>query len=147
MARTQYQGVSEQAKASKHRLDDARVLFNGARWRGSMYMAGYAAESLLKVKLMRMFSCNTLTDLETELRARRALPADGTIFTHKLELLMELTGAKARLNQRREQWEAFNTVNRWVEAWRYTADLSNREDAEDFLDAVAVLVKWIETNV
>ena len=35
--------------------------------------------------------------------------------------------------QRPELWRLFNIVNRWVPAWRYTADLSKREDAEDFL--------------
>jgi hypothetical protein len=48
-----FYGISEQAKAGKHRLDDAHVLFNGARWRGAMYLAGYAIECRLKTKLMR----------------------------------------------------------------------------------------------
>jgi hypothetical protein len=30
---------------------------------------------------------------------------------------------------------------------RYTADLSNRRDAEDFLEAVAQIMQWIESNV
>lgn len=111
MVRTLYQGVSEQSKASRHRFDDARVLFNGARWRGSMYMAGYAVECLLTTKLMRMFSCNTLSDLEDELRRRNALPPAATIFTHQLELLMMLTQSMPRLRQNQEQWAVFNTVN------------------------------------
>jgi hypothetical protein len=41
----------------------------------------------------------------------------------------------------------FNIVNRWVPAWRYTANLSNREDAEDFLDAVDKIRYWIEHNI
>ena len=36
MSHDLYTGVSEQAKASTHRLDDARVLFNAGRWRGAM---------------------------------------------------------------------------------------------------------------
>jgi hypothetical protein len=38
-------------------------------------------------------------------------------------------------------------VNRWVPAWRYTADLSNRDDAEDFLAAVDKVSLWIENNI
>jgi hypothetical protein len=37
-------------------------------------------------------------------------------------------------------------VNRWVPAWRYAADLSRREDAEDFLEAVEKITHWIEAN-
>jgi hypothetical protein len=41
----------------------------------------------------------------------------------------------------------FNMVNRWVPAWRYTADLSNPDDAKDFLDAVEKFSHWIEHNI
>ncbi len=40
-------GVSEQEKAGKHRMQDARVLLNAGRWRGAMYLAGYSVECLL----------------------------------------------------------------------------------------------------
>ena len=39
-----FYGVSEQSKAGKHRMDDARALFDAIRWRGAMYMSGYAIE-------------------------------------------------------------------------------------------------------
>ena len=48
MSRNLYYGVSEQGKAGKHRLDDARALLNSVRWRGAMYLAGYAVECLLR---------------------------------------------------------------------------------------------------
>ena len=41
-----YTGISEQSKASKHRFDDAKALFDMMRWRDSMYMAGYFGGSL-----------------------------------------------------------------------------------------------------
>jgi HEPN domain-containing protein len=147
MARTLHQGMSEQAKASRHRLDDARALFNGVRWRGSMYLAGYAIECLLKAKLMRMFGCHTLSDLEDELRRRNVLPANATVFSHQLEPLMGLAQSLQRLKHDRELWAVFNMVNRWVPAWRYSPDLSNKDDAGDFLEAVEQLLKWIENNV
>jgi hypothetical protein len=85
-----FYGVSEQGKAGKHRMDDARALLNAVRWRGAMYMAGYAIECLLKTKLMRMFDCRHLRELEEELQRRGILPAQATIFTHQLELLVRL---------------------------------------------------------
>ena len=60
MTRDSFYGVSEQGKAGKHRLEDARVLLKADRWRGAMYMAGYSVECLLKTRLMRMFGCRHL---------------------------------------------------------------------------------------
>lgn len=147
MARRQFYGVSEQAKAAKHRLDDARALFKQKRWRGAMYLGGYAIECLLKAKLMKMYRCRHLTDLEDVLQARGVLAAHATIFTHQLEILMGLTQRLANLRQHADDWRRFNLVNRWVPAWRYSGDLSNRDDAERFLDAVMALSRWIENNV
>ncbi len=86
-----YTGVCEQAKASVHRLDDVCALSNAGRWRGAMYMAGYAIECLLKTKLMQMYRCRTLHELEDELQWRGALADHTTVFTHRLELLFRLT--------------------------------------------------------
>jgi hypothetical protein len=46
-------------------------------------------------------------------------------------------------------WRAIRSnacVNLWMPAWRYNPDLSIREDAEDFLDAVEKVSHWIENN-
>ena len=75
MSHDLYIGVSEQSKASMHRLDDARALINAERWRGAMYMAGYAVECLLKTKLMQVYGCRTLRELENELQRRGLLDA------------------------------------------------------------------------
>ncbi len=101
MSHDLYTGISEQAKASKHRLDDAWALFNAARWRGAMYMAGYAVECLLKTKLMRIYSCLNLRELEEELQRRGVLTHHATVFTHHLELLLRLTQSFERLRQNR----------------------------------------------
>lgn len=147
MIRDLFYGVTEQGKAGKHRMDDARALFNAVRWRGAMYMAGYSVECLLKTKLMRMFNCRHLRELEDELQGKGILGAQGTVFTHQLELLLRLANAIDRLRQSEEHWRSFNMVNRWIPAWRYTADLSNPEDAKDFLDAVEKVAHWIDHNV
>jgi len=147
MNRDLHYGVSEQAKASRHRIDDARALFNAVRWRGSMYMAGYAIECLLKTKLMQMYNCRHLRELEDELQRRGVLSSHGTVFTHQLEALLKLTQGLDRLRQNQNLWRMFNTVNRWVPAWRYTANPANREDAHDFMNAVERIMHWIDYNV
>ena len=96
---------------------------------------------------MRMFGCRHLRELEDELQQRGMLSGAATVFTHQLELLLRLTNALDRLRQNEELWRLFNRVNRWMPAWRYTADLSNRQDAENFLGAVEKISHWIENNI
>ena len=147
MARDLFIGVSEQSKSSTHRRDDAHALLNAARWRGAMYMAGYSIECLLKAKLMGMYACSNLRDLEEELQRRKLLAEHATIFTHQLEVLLRLANGLERLRQNSTLWPLFNIVNRWIPAWRYNPDLSNREDAEDYLDAVDSIYHWIGHNI
>jgi hypothetical protein len=147
MARRLSNGMSEQGKAGKHRMDDARALLKASRWRGAMYMAGYSIECRLKFKLMAMFDCRHLRELEEELRRRGILRTDATVFSHQLEILLHLTQGFDRLRQNEPLWRSFNIVNRWVPAWRYSADLSNQEDSEDFLEAIENVAHWIDSNV
>jgi HEPN domain-containing protein len=147
MPRELHGGVSDQEKAAKHRMADADALFIQERWRGSMYLAGYAVECLLKAKLMRKFRCYHLEDLEGQLRRRRLLTESQTVFTHQLEFLLRWTGALDRLRRDGANRRTFNIVNEWVPAWRYNPDLSNRDTADDFNSAVRRILTWIENNV
>ena len=94
-----------------------------------------------------MFGCRHLQELDDELQGKGILPGQATVFTHQLESLLRLTGAIDRLRQSEETWQSFNLVNCWVPAWRYTADLSNRDDASDFLDAIEKVSHWIANNI
>ena len=60
---------------------------------------------------------------------------------------MRLTNSIDRLRGNEKIWRLFNKVNRWIPAWRYSADLSNQADAEEFLDAVDPIAGWIENDV
>jgi hypothetical protein len=111
-----------------------------------MYIGGYAIECALKVSLMRQFGCRNLFDLEDELKRRGKLRAEGTIVIHPFYPLLNLTGAIARLQADPKLWKEFTTVNEWIPAWRYSPDRSNRDDAEDFLNAVRTIKRWVESN-
>jgi hypothetical protein len=76
------------------------------------------------------------------------LPKEGTIYTHELEALLRLIPGWERIRQKNTlaAWEDFNTVNRWVPAWRYYADIPKKEFARNFLDAVERLFVWIDHN-
>ena len=64
MNRNLHNGISELAEASRQRLADAKALLNASRWRGAMYIGGYAVECLLKTKLMHIYDCKNLSELE-----------------------------------------------------------------------------------
>ena len=147
MARDLFIGVTEQSKAGVHRREDAHALLGATRWRGAMYMAGYSIECLLKAKLMRMYGCSNLRNLEEELQRRGLLAERATIFTHQLEILLRLANGLDRLRRNAQLWQVFNIVNLWIPAWRYNPDLSNREDARDYLSAVDSIRHWIDHSL
>jgi HEPN domain-containing protein len=147
MPRPRHSGGSEQVKASRHRLDDARALFDAGRWRGCMYMAGYSVECLLKAKLMQRFRCRNLEVLEEALHRRKLIRRGRSVFTHELDPLLELLGAKDRLKGNADAHAAFRLVNAWQPAWRYSPDLANREVASQFMDGVRILYRWVLNNV
>ena len=142
-----YDGIKEQATVSSQRLEDARVLFNAGRWRGAMYVAGYAVECLLKAKLMQIYSCRNLRELDNILQRRSILSHSRTVFTHELETLFRLTPGFHRLRQNQNVWRQFYKVNRWTTAWRYTADRSTYDAALLFMDAVEKVILWIDSNL
>ena len=111
-----------------------------------MYLAGYAVECSLKVRLMHMFKCAHLAELEKKLATRKRL-VNASIYTHQLMALLQLTGAANRMRRDPATWIQFSLVHRWMPAWRYSADLSNEEDAADFLRAVDKILIWIDGNI
>jgi HEPN domain-containing protein len=147
MATKRFAGISEQSKAGKHRRDDAQALFEKKRWRGAMYLAGYAVECLLKAKLMRKFGCRVLDELEAELKRRHLIPGDATLYDHRIELYLRAGGGLDAMKNEAAQWSRFVIANRWCPSWRYDPDLSRPEDAEDFLAAVDAVLVWIGNNL
>ncbi len=147
MNRNLHDGVSELDGASRQRLADAKALLNADRWRGAMYMAGYAVECLLKTKLMHIYECKNLRELEDILQQRSILPANRTIFTHQLEDLLRLTPGYNRLMRNREMLPLFNKVNQWTPNWRYTSKSINRREATEFMTSIESFMQWVNNNL
>ncbi len=146
MNRDLHNGISEQANASHQRLEDAKVLLNASRWRGAMYIGGYAVECLLKTKLMQIYDCKNLGELEDLLRQRSILSAHRTVFTHQLEDLLRLAPGYNRLMQNRDVLSLFNKVNQWTPNWRYTSKQANRREATEFMTSIERFMHWIDNN-
>lgn len=147
MNRDMYLGIIEQSRASRHRLDDARVLLNASRWRCSMYIAGYAVECLLKTKLMHIYNCRDLRSLEDELQRRSVLPVHRTVFIHDLEELLKLSPGYNRMRQSPRAWPLFSEVNRWSSQWRYSTERATEAETFNFLNAVEGVMRWIDNNL
>ncbi len=142
-----YHGISEIAKAGKHRWEDAQAMLYAGRWRGAMYLAGYTVECALKTKLMTRFRCRNLKGLEEVLHRRGLLGKTMSVFTHQLEVLLQLTDSSDRLRSNASMWASFSVVNQWIPAWRYSADLGTSEEATAFVQSVAAALRWIENNI
>ncbi|MDE0466414.1 MAG: hypothetical protein OYL97_05105 [Candidatus Poribacteria bacterium] len=142
-----HDSIREQASASRQRLEDARVLLRASRWRGSMYIAGYAVECLLKTKLMQIYDCKNLRELDDVLQRRFVLPVGSTTFTHQLETLFKLTPSYHRLQQNQDILSLFNVVNRWAPKWRYVSKRTTRDEASFFMNAVEEVMHWIDNNI
>ena len=147
MNRNLHDGVSELAGASRQRLEDAKTLLNASRGRGAMYMAGYAVECLLKTKLMHIYNCKNLRELEDLLRQRSILPAHRTVFTHQLEDLLRLTPSYNRVIRNHEMLSLFNKVNQWTPNWRYISKPTNRREATEFITSIERFIRWINNNL
>jgi hypothetical protein len=142
-----FSGRTEQLKASIHRWDDANALFRGRRWRGAMYIAGYAMECLLKALLMKRFDVDNLDDLERVLKQRGKLRADATIYDHRIELYVQAADQMGRLRNDQSAFRDFVKANAWLPSWRYDPDLSNSGDARDFLNAVDSMLDWFRAHI
>jgi len=112
-----------------------------------MYIAGYAMECLLKALLMKRFNVANLSKLEQLLKERGKLRADATIYDHRIELYIQAADQMNRLRNDEANYRDFVKANSWLPSWRYDPDLSDSEDARDFLEAVASMLSWFRKHI
>jgi len=143
MRRRDFSGRTSQAKAGPKRLIDAKKLKDRARWRGSMYLAGYYIECKLKVRLMEMYDIWTLEEIESKLSQQTGKPINA--FTHSIEVLMTFTGALKRMDGTVRR--AFAKCNRWRTNWRYDPSEGSKDECETFLKAVETVGQFIDRNI
>ncbi len=148
MTKYQHSGRTDQAKAALKPLIDASRLQSQSRWRGAMYLAGYSIECKLKARLMEMYNLDTLEQLEAEIERR--LGHRVSVFTHSIEVLFGLTGARERLlNDPRSPTalSAYHRCNTWKPAWRYKPDDGSEDDCNTFMEAVGEFGNFVDRNV
>lgn len=109
-----------------------------------MYLAGYAAECLVKAYLIQHMNAQTLAaavDTLNEQRLHQRLhqglePVEQIARTaagHKIFYLLRLTDLPQYPAYDQKRWAR---VAQWRSSWRYETDMVARADAGEFLDDV-----------
>lgn len=124
------------------RVADAIVLLDAGRWAGAYYLLGYAVECALKACAARQFREHEVPD--------RTIVTD--FYTHKLDKLLNISGAKATLEARAAadpQFESsWHTVRDWSETARYDHSTTEAEAREMLLavtDPLSGVLPWLRT--
>lgn len=149
--RRRWEGISEHAKACGNRLKDAKILEREGRWRGAVYLAGYALECKLKHKLMVERGAQRLGVLEERLH--------WDPYRHSLDELGAKLSGWERMKQNNASFRlAWEQVRMWQVSWRYAperlddlggraAGEGDREAARRFMLSVEEALRCIEANV
>lgn len=124
------------------RVQDTEALLSAGRWPAAYYLLGYAIECALKACAARQFREHEVPDKATV----------NNFYTHKLDLLLNISGAKAALETRTVSDPAFlinwNRVRDWSEASRYdplTSEATARGLYEAVTDPDFGVMPWLKT--
>src|SRR5215212_8421687 len=116
-------GVAELRKVARARLRDAKALCSAKRFDGATYLAGYAVEIALKARICVSLRWSGFPDTAKEFEGLT------TFKTHKLPLLLRLSGRERSINPSMEV--AWSVVASWDPETRYRAvGFSGKKDAE-----------------
>jgi HEPN domain-containing protein len=103
--------IAELRAIAKARLDDATLLFTNQRPDGALYLGGYAVELALKARI-----CTTL-NWSGFPETRNEFDGYGSFKTHKLDVLLRLSGQETRIKS--EYLWAWSAVTTWDPEARY----------------------------
>lgn len=155
--------VQDYKRSAFRRLEDARELLEAPTFdpqrsdasrrheRGAMYLAGYAAECLLKAYLIQQMNAQTLSAAVSALneqRERRGLePVENIARTaagHKIFYLLQLTNLPQYPGYDQRDW---GRVAQWRSSWRYETDNFPPLAAAEFLDDIQAVVDWLSPKI
>ncbi len=154
--------IQDYKRSAVKRLEDAKELLEPPTFdpqrsdadhrhlRGAMYLAGYAAECLVKAYLIQHMNAQTLAAavdiLNQQRRQQGKEPVEQIARTaagHKILYLLQLTDLP--------QYPAYDPmwarVAQWRSSWRYETDPVARADTENFLKDVQAIVNWLSPKI
>ena len=116
---------------ARHRLGDARVLFERGRHPGAVYLAGYAVECGLKALILSRTSPTQMAIVEEGFRGRRG---------HDLRSLLQQSRQAGANPISKPLVRRFSEVQTWTSEVRYDARPVKPAEASRFLEAVGVIL-------
>jgi HEPN domain-containing protein len=124
------------------RVADARVLLDAERWPAAYYLLGYAVECALKACTSRQFGQHEVPDKKIV----------NNFYTHRLDDLLSISGAKAALEAKAKAEPQFRTnwniVRDWNETSRYdplTTETKARDMYTSVTDPKFGVLPWLKT--
>jgi HEPN domain-containing protein len=119
------------------RMKEAKHLLEQRDWDGAYYLAGYAVEFALKIKIIaQLMRSDTFPD--------RKLAEQ--FYKHELTLLRKLTGLEDEMNNDNAVSTQWDIVKDWSEQTRYTIGKTEKE-AKDLYDAIENgVLPWIKAR-
>ncbi len=117
------------------RLDDATILFDQERTIGTVYLAGYAVECMLKALVLEAAPPPKRKAVRDSFRGARA---------HDFDWLRGLYRTFGGPPIPPEVARRFAAVGRWTTELRYRSKSVKIADAEKFLRAVEGILEWAD---
>lgn len=124
---------SELLRIARARLLDAKVLFEGRRYDGAVYVCGYALEIYLKARICKTLRWAGFPETRNEFDQLQSFKA------HDLEILLRLAGRERIKTRHIADW---SIVEKWRPESRYNRlGSANKIDAKNMIDATERLMR------
>lgn len=123
-------------RVSLQRLDESQFLFNGKRYAGTIYLAGYAIECGLKALIFSTASAAGMTELAQSFRGSG---------WHQFDRLLDAYTGRGGPRPPYPVVKAFVYANdEWSVDLRYMAGERPAREAERFLGSTEIILDWIK---
>jgi len=125
-------------RVAYQRLEEAEVLFNAGYYIGSIYLAGYAVECMLKTLILDSLPEKEHQRAEAEFRGQRA---------HHYEWLRYRYAQTNPPALPPEIGESLTFVSTWDTTLRYEPGLGEPADSQRFLQEVRAILEWADKRI
>ena len=115
------------------RLDDAKVLFQAARYEGAFYICGYVVEVGLKRAICRTLGWIGFPQTKSEFERLSSFK------THDLEILLHLSGRETEIKEK--YFSEWSVVTSWEPEIRYSSEKRTPQKVESMLMAAEKLLR------
>jgi hypothetical protein len=122
-------------RCSFQRFEESQILLRAGYTTGAVYLAGYAIECILKSLILSAVSRKKADGVLQSFRGQRA---------HDYQWLRSMCFPKGGARLPTEVKHSFTLVDGWSTEMRYSPLLLKIEDADSFLKATDVILRWAD---